>query len=151
MGTWGRRRYLAVRHMTTNKDPRLHAEYWCTTISGSVSRSHFGVQETYRQPVTIPFVLHCLWKEIGSERSGISGVFQQAWIRSSREQMGNRVLHARNQSDTGVSLVWVKMRNSHYSSCRALYSALRLTNFITLFALAAVLPFIALIQWQLAY
>jgi hypothetical protein len=68
-----------------NEDPRLHAEYWCTTISGSVSRSHFGVQEAYRQPVTIPFVLHCLWKEIGSERSG---VFQQAWIGPLREQMG---------------------------------------------------------------
>ena len=68
MGTWGRRRYLAVRHTTTTKPPRLHAEYWCTTISGSVSRNHFGVQEVHRQPVTIPFVLHC-FVEGNSERA----------------------------------------------------------------------------------
>jgi hypothetical protein len=108
MGTWGRRRYLAVRHTTTTKIPGFTPNTGVPQSLEVLAGVILEFQEAYRQPVTIPFVLHCLWKEIGSEWSGIFGVFQQAWIRSSREQMGDRVLHARNQSDTGVSLVWSK-------------------------------------------
>ena len=51
-----------------------------------------------------------LWKEI---RSGISDMFQQAWIGVFKRQMRDRALHARNQSDNWRFLGVVKIRNYH--------------------------------------
>jgi hypothetical protein len=79
MGTWGWRRYLAVRHTTITKTPRLSRRIPVYHNSPEVSAGIIFGSSGSSPPAgyyAFRFAMF-LWKEI---RSGISDMFQQAWI-----------------------------------------------------------------------
>jgi hypothetical protein len=112
MGTWGWRRYLAVRHTTITKTPRLSRRIPVYhNLRKCRQESFFGSSGSSLPAGYYAFRFAMfLWKEI---RSGISDMFQQAWIGVFKRQMRDRALHARNQSDNWRFLGVVKIRNYH--------------------------------------
>src|SRR5947199_8629526 len=108
MGTWGGRRHLAVRHTTTRKIPGFTPN---TGVSQPLEVSAGIVLEFKKftaSPVTIPFVLHLFYgRKLGVSKVESLVCFSKHGLGPSRDKW-DRVLHARNQSDTGVSLVWSK-------------------------------------------